>query len=255
MLSEALSFLPYAYILDEPHLGKNYYAVKANDAKLFKEFGIDLYKFSSWRLPFAFFFRRLRPFGFRQDFILHEFKQKLLPQFAKHVAQIGVKEIKHTGWQNYIRHFPEMKVVMLGRDPRDIYISYFKKWKRDNFSWRGPFDPEHVAKFYNREFQMQLIIRDLTDCIEVRYEDLCTDPNILKEIKGFLESPIPGIGKIGAFISSNSKRRNEFLSHGSEITTKSVQKWQNEKDKDLLDHAIAFFSLLPEYSKFWGYEF
>ena len=30
--------------------------------------------------------------------------------------QIGVKEIRHEGWQHYGPLFPEMKVVLLGRD-------------------------------------------------------------------------------------------------------------------------------------------
>ena len=104
--------------------------------------------------------------GIRQDYMLSEFKRDILQNYAIFARQIGVKEIKHEGWQNYIRHFLSMRVVMLGRDPRDVKISYFKKWQRKNIFWQGPFDPESVAAFFNRQFQLAL--RNMTECMTVR---------------------------------------------------------------------------------------
>ena len=55
MLSEAFTCLPYANILLEPHLGKNYYAIQKNDAANLLEHGIDLYRFFSWKLVLHFY--------------------------------------------------------------------------------------------------------------------------------------------------------------------------------------------------------
>ena len=59
-----------------------------------------------------------------------------MPHLASYVSQVGVKEIHHDGWRKYIQYFPEMKILLTGRDPRDIYISLFyrvKKWQREFF--------------------------------------------------------------------------------------------------------------------------
>ena len=84
--------------------------------------------------PTAFMLRRLRFLGFPQDYFIKEFKYKLLPKLLKVVSQIGVKEIRHAGWENYIRQFPDLKVVMSGRNPRDIYLSLTRLWETGNLN-------------------------------------------------------------------------------------------------------------------------
>jgi len=44
MLSEALSYFPFAYIFREPHLGKNYFAFQEHDTKVFSKIGINMYE-------------------------------------------------------------------------------------------------------------------------------------------------------------------------------------------------------------------
>lgn len=112
LVSEILTRLPYSFILHEPHLGKNYFAFQDNDQAKLRPYNVDLAQFSKYRLPVAFLFRRLRVLGYRPDYMVRAFKEKLLSQLTK-IIQIGVKEIKHAGWQNYVQHFPDMKVILM----------------------------------------------------------------------------------------------------------------------------------------------
>jgi len=254
VLSEALTQLPYSFILHEPHLEKNHFAVQPNDAVRLKDCGVDVYAFVKYRLPVAFLLRRLRPLGCPQDFILREFKNKLLPQLLNCAPQIGVEEIKHTGWKNYVKHFPEMKVVLTGRDPRDIYLSLRGKWQRGTISWRGPFNPATVAAFLNKEFGMQQGLSQAAETLCVRYETLCQEPSLIEQVKQFIKSPVPEAGTIGAYISTHPTRVIEHGVHHGEITDKSVGRWKAEPDKELLAGAIECFQKMPDYCQFWGYE-
>lgn len=254
LLSEILTQLPHSFIFHEPHLGKNYFAFQHNDQAKLKPYDVDLARFRKLRLPLAFFFRRLRIIGYRQDYMVQEFKHKLIPQLSENLFQIGVKEIKHAGWQNYVRHFPEMKVVLTGRDPRDIYISMFEKWRRGSMLWKGSFSPNEVAARLRAEFQRQLSLRTATDTMLVKYEDLCTDPELPQKVRDFVNSPIPHIGEVGSFVATHPRRVNEYDVHGKQITDKRVNRWRKEPDEKLLEDAHAFFSLMDHYCEFWQYD-
>ena len=39
------------------------------------------------------------------------------------IAQVGVKEIKNNGWRDYLKYFSDVRFVLTGRNPRDIYLS------------------------------------------------------------------------------------------------------------------------------------
>lgn len=253
LLSEILTQLPYSFILHEPHLGKNYFAFQANDQAKLNPHNVNLAQFGKYRLPLAFLFRRLRVLGYRQDYMMREFKNELMPELTKNILQIGVKEIKNTGWQNYVCHFPEMKVIMTGRDPRDIYISMFKKWKRGSMAWKGTFSPETVAANLRVEFQHQMSLHAAADTMLVRYEDLCTDLELLQKVKAFVNSPIPNIGDVGSFVANHPRRVNEHNLHGSQITEKRVNRWKQETDEKLLEDAYALFNLMEHYCEFWQY--
>ncbi len=85
-----------------------------------------------------------RPSGGRHH-ILEAFKRELVPRLSAVVEQIGVKEIHHAGWQDYPAHFPEIRVILTARDPRDIYVSLYHRVKRGLGTWTGPFGPEPVG--------------------------------------------------------------------------------------------------------------
>lgn len=60
-----------------------------------------------------------------------------------------------------------------------------------------PFCPETVAHDLRKEFKHQLEIFESTRCLKIRYEDFCMDRTVFDRIRAFVESGIPGIGKIG----------------------------------------------------------
>jgi hypothetical protein len=168
--------------------------------------------------------------------------------------QIGVKEISHQGWGNYVRHFSELKVVMTGRDPRDIYISVYNRWNEKQPTTQQALTPDSLSAKLNDQFQIQLALRANTDCMEVRYEDLCLDQSIFKRIKDFVHSPIPTVGEIGQFNIQHPKRKDEYQLHGDKLTRKSVQRWRNEPNRSLVENAHKVFENMPEYTEFWGYK-
>lgn len=250
LLSEAFTKLPYAYIFQEPNLGKNIFHFKSHEAEILREYSVDLDRFTRLRRPFAFVLRRLRQ---RPDYAIHAVKTKLLSMmFADVPAQIGVKEIRNEGWEHYLRHFPDMRVVMTGRDPRDIYLSACER----NKVLQSPIDYEPVsyAKWMNDDFAHQLALSQATECFRVRYEDLCSDPLLYAEVKRFVESPIPEVGEIGRFLSTHAHRQAEHEKHGGTISTKSVGRWRKEKNQKWLAEAHKVFELVPEYNEFWGYK-
>lgn len=73
------------------------------------------------------------------------------------------------------------------------------------------------------------------------------------DLRRFVRSPIPGIGKIGAFNARHRKRANEFRVHGNEITAQRVNRWKSETNETLRADAAAVFHQMADYCEFWGY--
>lgn len=253
MFAEALTQFPYSFIFREPALSRNKYNFKDDDVATFREHNIDLDKFANkyvWQIKIH---RLLRS---RRDVMVKALSQVLMPQLNQCVQQIGVKEIRHEGWRKYLRYFPDMKFVLTGRDPRDIYISlYYRLEKERGRRWKGEFSPETVAENLLLQFKHQVNMLNAADCMKVKYEDFCTDNQLLEKIKKFVKSPIPGgAGDIGGFLSANPKRQDESSVHGSAITDSRVRRWAQEQNQEIVTQAQKAFDLMPEYNKFWEYE-
>ena len=67
LLSELLSQIPHSFIIHEPHLGKNYFALQEIDAETLRSAGIEVGDFLKYRLPIAFLLRRIRFLGYLQS--------------------------------------------------------------------------------------------------------------------------------------------------------------------------------------------
>lgn len=91
-------------------------------------------------------------------------------------------------------------------------------------------------------------------CMIVRYEDLCTRPELFGRVKEFCGSAIPSIGHVGGFNASNPNRVMEQKMHGSAITAQRVNRWQNEANAKLRSQAERFFELMGEYCEYFGYQ-
>jgi len=251
VLSEALSLLPYSFIFREPNLGMNVFSIAQNDAKIFMKLGINLKTFYKHHRIMVVLKRRL---GDNQGYMIKVFKNNLLPKLKEHVLQIGVKEIRHDHWRRYQHHFPDMRILLTGRDPRDIYISLYNRYKRGKADWSGIFSPEKVADDLNNQFRHQIEMYKETDCFKLRYEDICINPNLIfSKVKSYIKSPILKIGTVGSFLENTPKRRDEYEVHKNQITNKRIYRWKYEKDQKLISASQRTFDLMPDYCDFWGY--
>jgi hypothetical protein len=251
VLGEALTELPYSFIFREPRLDMNWFAVKPRDAARLMEVGVDLTAFARRHRVAASISRRL---GIREAYMVGAFKKDLLPQLRRHVQQVGVKEIRLGNWRQYHVHFPDMRILLTGRDPRDIYISLYFRVASGQGRWTGSYTPQRVAEHLNEEFAKQLEMFDTGNCMKVRYEELATNPDaILREVKRFADNPVPEVGPIGGFIGMSESRSSEFELHGKHITTQRVSRWRTEQNRGLVTEAQRVYDSMPEYCDFWGY--
>lgn len=252
-MAEALTQLPYSFIFREPGLGRNKHNFKSDDIACLREHGVDIEKFvksTLWKVKLN---RLLRT---KRDVMVKAFANRLAPHLAAQVQQFGVKEIRHEGWRRYARAFPEMKIVLTGRDPRDIYISlYYRLNEERGKRWRGEFEPVAVADDLNRQFRHQVRMHEQFGAFKAKYEDVCTNPALMEQVKQFVDSPIPAgdVGEVGGFLASNPRRAEEHQVHGDQITDKRVRRWAQETDEQLVADAHRAFDLMPEYCEFWEY--
>lgn len=254
VLSESLTNLPQAFIFREPHIGKNTFRAKPADIALFKEHGLDLDAFLKFRNPLAFVLRRFRFAGLSQDYMVRALKFRLLPRMAHIAQQVGVKEIDNRSWQNYYQHFPDMRVILTGRDPRDVYISVYRRWEKGLRGRRKTITPQAIADELNAQFALQLEIAQQCEHLKVAYEELCLAPDMLTRVREFVNSPLVTAGDIGQFNASHPHRRQEYQLHGDQITDQRVQRWRRETDVNLLKAAQQVFEAMPDYVSFWGYK-
>lgn len=251
VLGEMLSLLPHSFILQEPELGLTQCHFRENDRKVFREKNIDLEAFQKrWRLGY----KTKRLLGLAgEDYMVAAFKNELLPELSSCVQQIGVKEVRNSGWRQYLQHFPQMKIILTARDPRDVYLSMYYRMKSGKVKWKEPFSPTAVAAILNGEFAHQKQMDDSVSCLKVKYEDLSTDSALWDKVKAFTDSAIPTIGAVGTFMSSSPKRQEEHSLHKGQITDQRVARWKDEADEQLVKDAQAAFDKMPDFCAFWGY--
>ena len=104
------------------------------------------------------------------------------------------------------------------------------------------------------QFRHQLEISRVADSLRVKYEQFCSVPSLLTEIKSFVRSPMPATGQIGQFTESNPKRAAEAALHGGRISRRRIARWQDEPDPQRRVAAQETFDRMASYCEFWGYQ-
>lgn len=247
VVAEALSRPPRAFIFREPGLGQGTFHLKDDDRESWRSLGIDLEAFEE-RV------KRLKGDGAR---VVRAFAEELLPALEGVVRQVGVKEIRNGGWRHLLSNFKQVKVVLTGRDPRDVFVSLHQRvHESQGRRWRAAeeFSAAAVARDLNAEFRHQLELDAAADCLKVRYEDFCTDPAIAAKLLRFVASPLDAPGEPGAFNRSNPQRVAEAELHGGKVTALQVGRWRTERDPEVRAAAQAVAAAMPEYCAFWGYQ-
>lgn len=244
VLAEALTALPYSYVFVEPQFGENRWSIKPGDAELFAPFGLDIEaRRERWLAE-----RRRPP-------AVDVLRDDIVMPLTGRIGQFGVKEIHHEGWRAYRRAFPDMRIVLTARDPRDIYISLYHRQRQGLGTWKGEYTPQRVAADLNAQFAFQLEMHAAGPTLRVRYEDFTADPGAIERVRRFIDSPIPATvpGEIGGFLARAPGRADEHALHGGSITTRRAGRWRDEPDAALRDQARMLFDLMPDYATFWNY--
>lgn len=233
LMLELLTQPPYSFIFHEPSLCRNKFIVKDKNLQPILDYGVDIN--AILKTP-----------------ILKSFKNDVMPLLKNHIMQIGVKEVWNGKWENYLKVFPNTKIILLGRDPRDLYISVYY-WRNRSKKKSSPLT-SHRKSLLLREMKRQKGIFKTGSALKVKYETLCLEQDkTIEQVKHFINSPIPEIGVVGGLLSKLPKRKREYKQHGNKITASSVAKWKTETNADLVKWANDFFDSVPEYCKFWKY--
>lgn len=183
---------------------------------------------------------------------------KLIPKLG--IKQIGIKEIIHSNWKEYLKYFPNIKFILTGRNPKDLYLSIYR-WHHDKNGKNIKMFRKKLYSLYtiineiNKDFEMQKEIHNTGKSIVIKYENLCNDPiGTLSYIKDFIDSPIQSkTGEIGLFLKNHKKRINEYNIHKGKITKNKIGEWKTIKDSKLLNDILIFDNKMKDYKNFWGY--
>jgi hypothetical protein len=115
---------------------------------------------------------------------------------------------------------PELWIICMVRDPRDIISSKHKKMP--DCYWTN-------LRLWNREFKRYLQFRKSDRFIEVRYEDLVSKPDRIQEM---LKERIPFLEQKERFsdfhqVAKPGQKAADALGGIREISTSSVGNWRN----------------------------
>lgn len=258
-LSEALSEPGRALIIREPRLGTNRIVLRNADRQSLRDHGLDADR--ALALPRQLM-RVLRAAGkgghpdggsgtgWLSGYAARVFRDRIAGGLAERVEQVGIKEVRHDGWEHVLAAFPGLRCVAIARDPRDVYLS---QCARILARGRPLPSPEVFATRLDRQFRLQRALVHATDALTIRYEDLCRDSAVLGSVRAFVQSPVQGAGSVGAFTASQPLRQPEQHLHGGSLTSLRVARWTREPDAEALRAAHEVFDAMGEYRAFWGY--
>jgi hypothetical protein len=241
LLTELLTELPRAFVFREPKLFRGRVSLKPGDLER-------LSTQAAVRLPVAPADQR------REDPVQAalRFREQIIDPVARVVEQVGIKEIRYgKRWQDVVEVLAAgrpLRVVALGRDPRDMYLSLAYRARERRVPLVGDFGPAAVAADIEKEFRVQRELIQATGALAVRYEDLCSDPRVVAEIRRFVDSPVEGPGAVGTL------KLKEHAMHEGVVTDRRVERWRSEPDAGLLADAEEAGRLLGGYRRFWGYD-
>ena len=239
LLAGALTSWPQTYIFLEPQLPRGWLRIGEPDRLRLAEQSVELQTLIDRHL------REDQSREERQHIIRDEIFATLQ---AASVVQLGIKEIRHRHWQTIPDVFGNVRFVLLARDPRDVYISLTRRARVKRFGFKGEITPKSVAADLQTEFEFQRAMHESQKAMKVRYESLCTQPELIREVQQFIESPASTIGNIDA---TQIEERHAF---GNEISPDHIRRFEHEPEALLRSEADACFELLSDFNEFWEYE-
>lgn len=177
-------------------------------------------------------------------------------RLASVCPQVGIKEIRHQGWEMYNNLFNDIRWIVLARDPRDIYVSSYHLMNRVDV-WQPrfpPFGPEGMFKELWPDAQRQIeIIQTQKNVMRLRYEEFVSDTSLFERLRAHADSPLSEAGEVGAFHKLIKRGQYELETHNGSIGNIHVHRWKKETDFELISGMNEFFDMMKEYNNFWGY--
>jgi hypothetical protein len=227
--------------MNEPNVADDQLVIRAREKEFLADIDIDLERFvARWSIG-------------RRRMLFFAFRRFLVPRILDNTSQVGIKEIFHANWRRIERAFPNLRIVLTARDPRDIFLSLRSRHAQGTALWSGEFSPARVAASLNEEFRRQQEMARAHEVLKIRYEDLCLEPNRIHEVIEFVESDIRSISRLGSFLAADKKRALEGALHGGQITDQRVGRWRQESCSEAVEAAHEVFCLMPEYCEYWEY--
>jgi hypothetical protein len=180
----------------------------------------------------------------------------LLKALQDQIQQVGVKEVRHKGWQVYPRYFKNMQFVLIGRDPRDVFVSrvnYIERWKHLAAPGRHKnFSVDNFFAEVQPDVARLLQIAKEHNTFRVRYEALIETPGEIEKLRDAVKSPVRNENYVGRFHGKIQRGKYEVDLHGGKVTSKSIGAWETAPD-NVKAQAEAFYTLMKDYNNFWGY--
>ena len=176
-------------------------------------------------------------------------------KLSRVIPQIGIKEIRHQGWEMYLNMFDDIRWIVLAREPRDIYVSSHYFLQRTNV-WKPrfpPFSPKGLFQELQPDIDRQIeICQTQPQVMRVKYEEFARSVDTITNIRQFTESDVGG-NTVGSFHKRLGRGDYELHIHNGTISGKQVNRWERETDIELINNFNEFYELMKDYREFWGY--
>ena len=177
-------------------------------------------------------------------------------RLSKVIPQIGIKEIRHQGWEMYLNLFDDIRWIVLVREPRDIYVSSHYFLQRTDV-WKPrfpPFSPKGLFQELQPDIERQVeIYRTQPHSIRIRYEDFAVDQENIWNARRFAGSEVATADSVGSFHKRIGRGNYETELHGGVITGKQINRWERETDIELISNFNEFYELMKDYREYWNY--
>lgn len=161
----------------------------------------------------------------------------------------GAKIIDFNDWKGFLAAFRPEKILLTVRDIRDVVLSAIDLALTIN----NLVVDEYWIEIKVLESCRQLIAMSKLPCMAVRYEDLCTNPDVPRKIASFFQMQSLGTERIN-IDRLMTFRKYEIEKHGRAVSSKSVNRHEKEPFGFVLSLAETIWRRCPEYSENFQYK-
>jgi hypothetical protein len=241
LVCDLLTVKGRSLVISEPNLfGRWDPPLQAKLHQLYRDFGLEL--------------GEAPPAG-RYPTNVEYFDEAILRQL-KPLQFWGAKYVDLAGWRRLFRTYRPRKLILCVRDLRAVTISALELINRMGLVFG---DGRHLRDeawvFARLAYSVhELMAMRLLPHMVLRYEDLVGDPATLERLAAFVGLDTLGEDRFNLMIESGRRSKWELWKHGTEITKKALDRFDDEPAGPMRSMAERLWRLLPEYSLAFGYD-